>query len=95
MKPFRFQLDGSPVWSGYTTGETWNGFAVPWVTPETREAIAAWIAAQPGDGLENVATAGELRALQPTRRFSSDLLVKLDLGLTFAEAPGGNDESET
>lgn len=34
MRAAQFRLDCLPemVWSGYTDGETWNGFACPWLT---------------------------------------------------------------
>ncbi len=32
--------DGDPLFSGFSRGETWNGFDVVYVTPATVEAIA-------------------------------------------------------
>jgi len=34
--------DDDRVWPGFADGETWNGFDQIYVTPETRDAIAAY-----------------------------------------------------
>lgn len=33
-KESRFQIDGGPVFNGYTTGQHWNGWAMPYFTLE-------------------------------------------------------------
>lgn len=40
-EPVRFSFDTEAEFDGFTDGTTWNGFLNVWVTPETRDEIAA------------------------------------------------------
>lgn len=71
-------FDDSPCWPAVRLAGTWNGFAIPVVTCDVRDQIAAWLDAQPADA-ECAETVGELRAVEP----GPDGLCTLDLGLTF------------
>jgi len=42
LRAGRFELDDSPVWEGFTYGETWNGWAVPFFTKEVADQIMEW-----------------------------------------------------
>lgn len=44
----RVAFDGSPSWPAEVVGH-WNGFAIPRVTQDTREAIARWADATEGE----------------------------------------------
>lgn len=57
FRPGRFTIDGlSGIYSGFTRGETWNGFAVPYFPLEEARHIADDYAAQPA-GLDGQAEA--------------------------------------
>ena len=48
FRPGRFTIDGLPgTYDGFTRGETWNGFAVPYFPLAEARHIAADFAAQP------------------------------------------------
>ena len=48
MRPGRFQIDGlAGVYEGFTRGETWNGFAVPFFLLAEARRVADDFAAQP------------------------------------------------
>ena len=42
-RPIRVSFDGSPSWPAIEIVDTWNGYAVPRVTPAVREQIATWL----------------------------------------------------
>lgn len=73
-------FDEGPRWHACDSGATWNGFAVPYVTPEVREEIAAFCATANGveESEADAELAAEIRALPEI-----DGLVEIDLGLTF------------
>jgi len=70
------KLDGSPAWEARIVSY-WNGWAVPAVTKETRDAIAAWVESTPDHGN----TPAEIRAVELDAAHG---LYVLDLGLTFS-----------
>lgn len=48
LRPGRFQIDGLPgTYEGFTRGETWNGFAVPYFPLAEARRVADDYAAQP------------------------------------------------
>lgn len=69
-------LDGSPRWEARIV-TYWNGWAVPAVTKETRDAIAAWIESTPDHG----EVPAEIRAVELDAAHG---LYVLNLGLTFS-----------
>lgn len=40
MKLSKFQINGGTVYSGFTNGNHWNGWACPWFTKEVANLIA-------------------------------------------------------
>jgi len=50
LRPCTFTFDGSPAFTGFTDGSTWNGFDNVWITPAERARIVAYFQeAYPGD----------------------------------------------
>lgn len=67
-----FTFGEGPDWPGFSHGSKWNGFDNVAVTPETREQIAAWLAAS-GEDDEAIS---DLMAIAP----GADGLVSLGWG---------------
>ena len=38
-----FEFDEGPSWKGFTTGQTWNGWACPWFDKDTTLAVLDWM----------------------------------------------------
>ena len=49
MRKALFQIDGGPVYTGYTNGDRWNGWATPYFTLEEAQRLQAEF--NQGDGL--------------------------------------------
>ncbi|HTH66162.1 MAG TPA: hypothetical protein VL563_15880 [Gemmatimonadales bacterium] len=85
MQAVRFRFDG-PTFDGFADGTRWNGFLNVWVTPETRDAIVAWLE-QIDDDPDTIA---DLRAL-PVKRG----LVSLAYGYATMEVTCPDDCTNT
>lgn len=78
-----FDGHGGP-WSALDDGKRWNGAIVPSVTPDVRDAIAAWLRSEE-TGSDDLAAGASCAAEVSSLPVGPDGRIVIDCGLCFSE----------